>query len=91
VAKSTIIDQSGLMVILDLKQVRQNLPALAERALGGEDVFIAVGTQKLRLGLADPGNPGARSSPRPGRGASRGTLTIPDGFHEPWTEGEMGE
>jgi hypothetical protein len=75
----------------DLKLAQQNLPALAERPLGGEEVFNAVGTQELRLVPADPGNLAAHSSPRPGRGALRGTLTIPDAFYEPWTEEEMGE
>jgi hypothetical protein len=79
------------MVILELQQAQRDLPALAKRALGGEDVLIAVGTQKLRLVPMDPGSLDDRSGPRPGRGALRGKLTIPDAFYEPWTEEEMGK
>jgi hypothetical protein len=34
------------MVTLDLQQAQQNLPALAESALGGEDVFSAAAAQQ---------------------------------------------
>ena len=79
------------MITLELQQAQRELPSLAERALGGEDVFIAVGVHKLRLVPTGTGNPDDRSGPRPGRGALRGKLTIPDAFYEPWTEEEMGE
>lgn len=76
------------MITLELHQAQCDLPALAEKALGGEDVFISIGARRLRLvpEAADPG-----TGPRPSRGALRGLLTIPDTFYEPWTDEEMGE
>jgi len=79
------------MIILELHQAQSDLPALAEKALGGEDVFIAIGARRLRLVPAGPEEPEGDASPRPGRGALRGLLTIPDAFYEPWTNEEMGE
>ena len=70
------------MITLELHQAQTDLPALAEKALGGEDVFIAIGARRLRL---------VPAGPRPGRGALRGLLTIPDAFYERWTDEEMGE
>jgi hypothetical protein len=91
VAASTVICYSGVMITLDLQQAQRDLPALAEKALGGEDVFIAVGTRTLHLVPANPQAAGCQPGPRPGRGALRDMLTIPDAFYEPWTDEEMGE
>jgi hypothetical protein len=79
------------MIAIELQQAQRDLPALAEKALGGEDVFIAVGTHKLRLVPTGSDDPNEPVGPRPGRGALRGLLTIPDAFYEPWTDAEMGE
>lgn len=90
-AVSGAICYPALMITLELQQAQRDLPTLAEKALGGEDVFIAVGARKLRLVPSSPENPNDQSGPRPGRGALRGLLTIPDAFYEPWTDEEMGE
>ena len=79
------------MITLELPQAQTDLPTLAEKALGGEDVFITVGTRRLRLVPTDSGTPTTETGPRPGFGALRGLLTVPDAFYEPWTDEEMGE
>jgi hypothetical protein len=91
VAMSAEIRYDPLMITLELPQAQRDLAALAEKALGGEDVFIAVGTRTLHLVPTSAPMTEARSDPRPGRGALRGTLTIPDAFYEPWSDEEMGE
>ncbi len=76
------------MITLELEQAREDLPALAEKALRGEDVFIAVGGRTLRLALvADAAD--APPGPRRGRGSWK--IEISDAFYEPWTDEEMGE
>lgn len=76
------------MITMQLEQAREDLPALAEKALLGEDVFIAVGGRRLRLApVADAA--GAAVGPRRGRGSWK--IEIPDAFYEPWTDEEMGE
>ena len=82
---------AAAMITLELHQAQSDLPALAEKALGGEDVFIAIGARRLRLVPASPEAPDGGAGPRPGRGALRGLLIIPDAFNEPWTDEEMGE
>jgi hypothetical protein len=79
------------MITLELQQAQSDRPALAQKALGGEDVFIAVGARRLRLVPTGPDAQEENAGPRPGRGALRGVLTIPDVFYEPWTDEEMGE
>lgn len=90
-AVSGAICYAAAMITLELQQAQRDLPTLAEKAFGGEDVFIAVGTRKPRLVPSNAPNPSDQSGPRPGRGALRGLLTIPDAFYEPWTDEEMGE
>ena len=75
----------------ELHQAQSDLPAPAEKALGGEDVFISIGARRLRFVPAGPEATDGGAGPRPGRGAPRGLLTIPDAFYEPWTDDEMGE
>jgi len=79
------------MITLELPQAQAELPTLAEKALGGEDVFIAIGTRRLRLVPTQPDEAISETGPRPGYGALRGLLTIPDAFYEPWTDEEMGK
>jgi hypothetical protein len=79
------------MITLELHQAHSDLPALAEKALGGEDMFITIGARRSRLVPVGPDAPDGDTGPRPGRGALRGLLTIPDAFYEPWTDEEMGE
>lgn len=63
------------MITLELQQAQRDLPSLAEKALGGEDVFIAVGTRTLRLVPSTSGKANdpsgtrrpARSADDPGR------------------------
>ncbi len=73
------------MITRELHQAQSDLPALAETAFGGEDVFISICARRLRLVPAGPEAPDG-ASPRPGRGALRGLLTIPDAFYETWTD-----
>jgi hypothetical protein len=79
------------MITLELEQAQRDLPVLAEKALHGEDVFIAVGSQTLRLTRASEKAANETLGPRGGRGAWRGRVTVADAFYEPWTDDEMGE
>ena len=79
------------MITLELEQAQRDLPTLAEKALGGEDVLIAVGPRMLRLVPAGSDELTEKAGPRVGRGALRGRLTVPDAFYEPWTDEEMGQ
>ena len=79
------------MIELEIQQAQRDLPALAEKALGAEDVFVAVGTHRLRLVPTGSDHPNDPALPRPGRGALRGLLTIPDAFYEPWSDEDRGE
>ncbi|PPQ26272.1 hypothetical protein CCS01_30410 [Rhodopila globiformis] len=81
----------GNMITLALQQAQRDLPSLARKALDGEDVFIAVGTRTLRLVPSGSEKADDAAGPRPGRGALRDLLTIPDAFYEPWSDEEMGE
>ncbi len=55
------------MVTMELEQAREDLPALAEKALSGEDVFIAVGGRRLRLAwVADAAEAAMRHRGRAG-------------------------
>jgi hypothetical protein len=76
------------MVTLELDQAQRDLAVLAEKALHGEEVFIAVGSQTLRLSRTSEQPVGET---RGGRGAWRGRVTVADAFYEPWTDEEMGE
>jgi hypothetical protein len=79
------------MIMLQLQDGQRELPAVAAMALGGEDVLIAVGDQKLRLAptAADSGaKPGGT---RVGRGAWKGRVTIPAAFHHAWDTEDIGE
>ena len=80
------------MIELDLQDAQRKLPDLAEKALLGEEVIIMLGQRRLRLtAIAEPGTARQRGGRRPGGGAWKGRVTIPDAFYEPWTEEEMGE
>jgi hypothetical protein len=79
------------VIIFELDQTQSNLPALAEKALGGEDVFISVGARRLRLIPTGPHDVNGNAGPRPGRGALRALLTIPTAFYDPWTNEEKRE
>lgn len=78
------------MITLELEQAQRELQSLAEKALGGEDVFIAIGAHRLRLVPSGAGDLDDKAGPRSGRGALRRLLTIPDAFYEPWNEEEIG-
>jgi hypothetical protein len=79
------------MITLQLPDAQRELPALADKALRGEQVFIQVGQRTLLLAPADKTGPIAAKGPRPGRGAWKGRVVIPDAFYEPWTDEELGD
>ena len=79
------------MVTLELEQAQRDLPVLAEKALHGEDVFIEVGSQTLRLSRASEQAAGETPGPRGGRGAWRGRVPAADAFYEPWADEEIDE
>ena len=79
------------MITLELDQAQRDLPALADKALHGEDVFIAVGSQTLRLSRASDALVMGTPRPRGGRGAWRGRVTVAEAFYEAWSDDEMDE
>jgi hypothetical protein len=79
------------MITLQLQDAQRELPVLADKALRGEEVFITVGQDRLRLSQASDERMAANGGPRPGRGTWKGRITVPDAFYEPWTDEEMGE
>jgi hypothetical protein len=79
------------MITVELRDAQRALPALADSALRGKAVYITVGPNKLRLAPADAEAPSETAGPRPGRGAWKGRVSIPDAFYESWTAEELGE
>lgn len=79
------------MIEVKITDAQRELPALAAKALEGEDVVITVGKKRLRLARAEANGDAAASGPRPGRGSWKGRVTIPDAFYEPWSPEEIGE
>ena len=79
------------MITLQLREAQRQLPALADKALRGEEVYITVGQQRLRLAPTTSESNEQSASPRPGRGTWKGRVTIPDAFYEPWSTDEMGD
>lgn len=79
------------MITFELDQAQRDLPAIADKVLHGEDVFIAVGSQTLRLSRASDALVTDTPRPRGGRGAWRGRVTVAEAFYEPWSDEEMGE
>ncbi len=79
------------MIELQIKDAQRELLTLAAKAIGGEDVFIVVGDKRLRLTALDSNNTSNGHGPRPGRGAWKGRVTIPEAFYLPWSSDEMGE
>lgn len=79
------------MVRVELQDAQRSLPRLVDRALRGEAVFIAVGEQTLQLTPTHAEVRAVASNARPGRGAWKGRVVIPDTFYEAWTAEEMGE
>jgi hypothetical protein len=80
-----------VMITLQLQDAQRELPVLADKALRGEEVFITVGQDTLRLSPATDGRVASNDGPRPGRGAWKGRINVPDAFYEPWTDEELGE
>jgi antitoxin (DNA-binding transcriptional repressor) of toxin-antitoxin stability system len=79
------------MISLELSDAQRDLPTLVNKALQGEQVFITVGQNTLRLAPADAREGVAPFRRREGRGRWKGRVTIPDTFYEPWTSEETGE
>lgn len=79
------------MVMLRLPDAQRELPALAAKALRGEEVLIVVGEKKLRLAPAAAEGSARPGETRPGRGAWKERVTIPDAFYEPWDAEDIGE
>jgi hypothetical protein len=79
------------MIMLQLPDAQRELPSLAAKALNGEEVLIAVGEKRLRLALTRTEGSASASGTRPGRGAWKGRVTIPDGFYDQWDAEDIGE
>jgi antitoxin (DNA-binding transcriptional repressor) of toxin-antitoxin stability system len=79
------------MVMVPLPDAQRELPSLAERALRGEEVLIAVGEKQLRLTPATTGPNVKPRNPRPGRGVWKGRVVITESFYEPWDAADIGE
>ncbi len=78
------------MIEVALKDAQKELPALAEKALTGEDVFIRVGERRLRLMPTAAARVNGDLK-RWGQGSWKGRLAIPEAFYEPYTDEEIGE
>ena len=79
------------MITLQRPDAQRDLPALADKALRGAQVFIKVGQKTLQLSPAAGENLATHHGPRPGRGSWKGRVTIPAAFYEPWSGEELGE
>ena len=79
------------MIERHLKDAQRELRVLAEKAIDGEDVFIVVGDRRLRLTRSDSKATTEGDGARPGRGAWKGRVTIPEALYLPWASDEMGE
>ncbi len=79
------------MITLELPEAQRELPALASKALQGEQVFITVGNKTLQLSPTTGTDASEPRTSRPGRGTWKGRVTVPDSFYEPWTAEEQGE
>jgi len=79
------------MVALPLSDAQRELPALAAKALRGEEVLIVVGEKRLRLAPTPMEGSAKPSATRPGRGAWKGRVTILDGFYDEWDAADIGE
>ena len=80
------------MTTITLEKAQQDLPALIERVLAGEDIVIEVSGATVRLA------PVARADDQPvvagrsyrGRGSLKGKLVVGPEFFEPLSDEECG-
>lgn len=78
------------MIEVALTDAQKELPALAEKALTGEDVFIRVGEKRLRLTPMASARANGDDK-RWGQGSWKGRIVIPEAFYEPYADEEIGE
>jgi hypothetical protein len=79
------------MVALPLLDAQRELPSLAATALRGEEVLIVVGEKRLRLAPTATEGGARPGATRPGHGAWKGRVTIPDEFYDSWDAEDIGE
>lgn len=79
------------MILLPLPDAQRELPALAAKALRGEEVLIAVGAKTLRLAPTPDEAAAKPGGTRSGRSTWKGRVNIPDAFYAPWDAEDIGE
>ncbi len=78
------------MTTFTLEKAQQDLPALIERVLAGEEIAIEAGDRLVRL-APSPAETGfdEATARRRGYGCMKGQFEVPDAFFEPLPEAEL--
>lgn len=78
------------MTTITLEKAQQDLPALIERALAGEDIVIATNDRKVRLAaVATPTEFDEATARRRGYGLLKGQFEVTDAFFDPLPDEEL--
>jgi antitoxin (DNA-binding transcriptional repressor) of toxin-antitoxin stability system len=82
------------MTMITLEKARQELPALIERVLAGEEIVICSQDIAVRLTPVTTVSPRPDTGPTPksyrGRGALKGQLVVGPEFFDPMSDEECG-
>lgn len=75
---------------ITLDKAKDDLPALIERALAGEEIVIEMADKRVRL-APEPTGPAfdAETAKRRGYGSMKGQFEVPDSFFDPLPEEEL--
>ena len=86
----TICGMGLRMTTITLEKAQQDLPALIERALAGEDIVIATNDRKVRLAaVAPPPEFDEATARRRGYGLLKGQFEVTDAFFDPLPDEEL--
>jgi antitoxin (DNA-binding transcriptional repressor) of toxin-antitoxin stability system len=78
------------MTTIAIEQAKQNLTALVQRALDGEEIIIEADSRKVRLSPL-PASPrfDAETARRRGYGSMQGQFVVTDAFFDPLPQAEL--
>jgi antitoxin (DNA-binding transcriptional repressor) of toxin-antitoxin stability system len=82
------------MTTITLDKAKDDLPALVERALAGEEIVIEAADKRVRLApeaVPEPATVGfdEETAKRRGYGSMKGQFEVPDSFFDPLPEDEL--